>query len=69
VPDQRRILVDRGGGVEVVLDRRQVQILVGRLLGDVDAPQVADAVAVVGLVAGGDVELVPFGKNLFGVAR
>src|SRR5262249_38310411 len=58
VPDQTGILVDRRLGVEVVLDRREILILVFGLLGDVDAPQVADALFVFGVLADADVQLV-----------
>ncbi len=58
VPDQAGVLVDLGLGIEVIVDGDEVLVLVLRLLGDVDAPQMAHAVAVVGLPAGGDIELV-----------
>ena len=44
-------------GVEIVVDRRQILVLVRRLLRDVDAPQVADAGPGVRLLADADVEL------------
>src|SRR5262249_7657726 len=58
VPDQAGILVDRRLGVEVILYRREVLVLVLRLLGDVDAPQVSDAFFMFGVLADADVQLV-----------